>query len=108
MFFISPAFAETATEATTKAADSPGFLMSILPLLLVFFVFYIMVIRPQNKRMLDHKKTISELKKGDKVITGGGVIATVKKLVGDDEIVLEIADGVEITAIRSSIVQTRK
>lgn len=109
MFFISPAFAQAATETADAAAPAgPGFLVTMAPLILVFFVFYVLVIRPQNKRLMEHKETINNLKKGDKVVTGGGLIATVKKLSGEEEVVLELADGVEVTALRHTIMMLRK
>ncbi len=108
--FISPAFAQEAASdaaATAATGDGAGFLMSMLPLLLIFFVFYVMVIRPQNKRIIEHRQMINNLQKGDKVVTGGGIVATVKKLVGDDEVVLEIADGVEVTAMRHTLMMKK-
>jgi preprotein translocase subunit YajC len=107
MFFISPAFAQEATEATAKAAEAPGLLVTMAPLVLVFIVFYAVVIRPQNKRLMEHRKTINELKKGDKIVTGGGVIGTVKQLQGEDELVVEIANGVDITVLRPTILSIR-
>ena len=98
--FISPAFAQDATDA---AAAAPNPLMSMLPILLIVIVFYFMVIRPQSKRIQEHRNLIQNLQKGDKVVTGGGFIATVVKLSGDDEIILKLADGVEVTAVRSTI-----
>lgn len=107
--FISPAFAQTASDvaAPAAAADGAGFLMSMLPLLLIFFVFYLMVIRPQNKRIMEHRQMINNLQKGDKVITGGGIVATVKKLSGDEEVVLEIADGVDVTVMRHTLMMLK-
>lgn len=107
MSFISPAFAAEVADVAAQP-EAPNMLMTFAPLVLVFFVFYVMVIRPQNKRFAEHRKSVSELQKGDKVITGGGIVATVKKLQGDDEIVLEIANGVEVTALRHSISTVRK
>lgn len=107
MNFITPAFAQEAADAADSAAQTSNFFMSMLPLLLIFFVFYVMVIRPQNKRMQEHRQTINDLKKGDKVVTGGGVVAKVVKLQGDDEIVLEIANGVEITVLKHTIMMLR-
>jgi preprotein translocase subunit YajC len=100
---ISPAFAAEAGEA----AGAPGAFMSMLPLLLVLVVFYFMVIRPQSARMRQHRTMIDNLKKGDKVVTGGGLVASVVKVQGDDEIVLKLADGVEVTALRSTIMTMR-
>lgn len=106
MFFISPAFAETATSAADAVAGTeaagPGFLVTMAPLILVFFVFYVLVIRPQNKRMMEHRKTINDMQKGDRVVTGGGIIATVKKVVNDSEVVLDLG-GTEVTALRQTI-----
>lgn len=103
--FISPAFAQTAPDAATL--QDPSLFTTMLPLVLVFIVFYVMVIRPQNKRMAEHRAMIGALQKGDKVVTGGGFVATVKKVSNDNEVVLEIADGVEVTALRHTITMTR-
>lgn len=108
MFFVSPAFAADTVVVAADVAEKPGLLSIMAPLILVFFVFYVLVIRPQNKRIQEHRKTVNELAKGTKVVTGGGVIATVKKLEGDDEIILEIAPGVEVRALRHSIMMVRK
>jgi preprotein translocase subunit YajC len=100
--FISPAFAQEAASAT--AASAPSALGTVLPLLLVLVVFYFLVIRPQSARIQEHRKLIDSLQKGDKVVTGGGLIATVVRIIPEsDEIVLKIADGVEVTALRSTI-----
>lgn len=102
--FISPALAQSATQA----APEGSFLISMLPLLLIFVVFYLMVIRPQNKRLIEHRRMINELQKGDKVVTGGGLVGTVKKVVeGSDEVVIEIAEGVQVKAVRSTIMAVR-
>ncbi len=65
--------------------------INYLPLLLIFAVFYMLLIRPQQRRMQEHKKLVSGLKRGDKVLTGGGLIATVIKVTENDEVQLEIA-----------------
>lgn len=77
--------------------------VSFLPLILIFAVFYLLLIRPQQRRMQEHRKLVAGLKRGDKVITGGGLIATVTKVTEDDEVQLEIAEGVRVRALRSSI-----
>jgi preprotein translocase subunit YajC len=103
--FITSAFAAD-TAAAAPAPDSMAAFFQatpLLPLLLVFVVFYFIVIRPQNARAKEHRNMIAALEKGDKVVTGGGLIATVKKIVSDDEIVLELANGVEVHAVRSMI-----
>jgi len=110
--FITPAFAETAAETGATVADaapagSLGALASVFPIFLILIVFYIMVIRPQNKRFREHRDMINNLQKGDKVVTGGGLIGTVKKIAGDDEIVLELSEGVQVHAVRSTIMAIR-
>ena len=108
--FITPAFAQTATTTATDAAMGGGgvsMLTSMLPVFLILAVFYLFVLRPQNKRLQDHRTMVNNLEKGDKVVTGGGLIATVKKTVGDDEVVLEIAEGVQVHAVRSTIMAKR-
>ena len=101
--FISPAYAAD----TAAAAGEPGLFMSFLPLLLVFAIFYFPIIRPQNKRMQEHRRMIDNLKRGDKVVTAGGIVATVKKLINDDEVQLDLADGVTVTAVRSTLMANR-
>lgn len=102
--FISPAFAQ---DVTDMAADAePSFVTSMLPLVLIFFVFYVMIIRPQNKRMQEHRSMIGELRRGDRVVTGGGLIGTVKKLM-DDEVSIEISPGVNVNIVRSTIMTIR-
>lgn len=107
---ITPAFAEMTTatgEAAVKAGQDGNLLMSMLPILLILVVFFFMVIRPQNKRLQEHRNMINGLEKGDKVVTGGGLIATVKKTVNDEEVILELADGVQVHAVRSTIMAVR-
>ena len=104
--FIKPAFAETA--AVTGEVAQGSMLTSMLPLLLILGVFYIMVIRPQNKRLQEHRKMITELKKGDRIVTGGGLIGKVKKVTeGSDEVSVELSDGVEVNVLRSTIMMLK-
>lgn len=102
--FITPAFAQ---DAAASMADAPNPIVSMAPIFLIIIVFYFMVIRPQSKRIQEHRQMIQNLEKGAKVVTGGGFVATVVKLVGDNEVVLKLADGVEVTAIRSTIMSIR-
>ncbi len=113
--FITPAFADTAAGAAVAAASSQTGIGSsmfqsspIAPLLIVIVLFYFMVIRPQNQRAQEHRTMIANLQKGDKVVTGGGLIATVKKVVSDEELVLELADGVNVHALRSTILTKKE
>lgn len=99
------AFAEevatTADAAAPMAAGSP--LTSVLPLLMIFVVFYFLLIKPQQKRMKAHQASLAALKKGDKVVTGGGIIGKITKMNDADTITVEIASGVEVVVAKSTI-----
>ncbi|HEX2752266.1 MAG TPA: preprotein translocase subunit YajC [Alphaproteobacteria bacterium] len=106
--FISSAYAAAGDAAAAVEPVGAGSLLGpLLPLLLIFVVFYFMVLRPQNKRIVDHRKMIDNLQKGDKVVTGGGLNATVKRLAGNEEVILDLGNGVEVTAQRYSIMMVR-
>jgi len=97
--FISPAFAQ-------GAGDAGGGLASLLPLVLIFAVFYFLLIRPQQKKMKVHKEMLASVRRGDKVVTGGGIVATVTK-VNDatDELTVEIAENVKVKIRRGTILE---
>ena len=78
-------------------------LASFVPLILIFVVFYFLLIRPQQKKMKEHKVTLSAIRRGDKVVTGGGIVGTVTKVIDDLEITVEIADGVKVRVQRGLI-----
>ena len=83
---------------------SMGLLMGILPWVLIFAIFYLLMIRPQQQRVKQHQAEIAAVKKGDEVITGGGIRGRVTK-VNDEEAEVEIAQGVRIRVIKSTITQ---
>jgi preprotein translocase subunit YajC len=74
-----------------------------LPLILIFAVFYFLLIRPQQKKMKAHRELMSQLARGDRVVTNGGLVGTVTKLLNDNEVQVEIADGVRVTIMRPMI-----
>ena len=78
--------------------------MGIVPWLLIFVIFYMLMIRPQERRVKEHQAAIGAVKKGDEVITGGGIRGRVTK-VSDDEAEVEVAQGVKIRVIKSTISQ---
>ena len=97
---ISPAFAQS--------AGGGGDLTSLLPFVLIFVVFYFFLIRPQQKRAKEHREMVSQLRRGDKVITSGGVVGTVTKSVDDQETVeVEIAKDVKVNIMRTMIADKR-
>ena len=96
-----------AADAATTTAQEPNLLVSLFPLLLVFLIFYFLIMRPQNKRIAEHRRMVENLRRCDKVVTGGGLIATVKKVNSDDELQVELSDGVLVTVVRSTIMSIR-
>ena len=93
-FFISNAYAQDAA--------ATGGLMSFLPLIVIFAVFYFMLIRPQMKRSKEHKQLVSQLSKGDEVITNGGLLGKIID-VSDSFVTLELADNLQIKLQRSAV-----
>ena len=75
----------------------------LIPLILIFVIFYFFLIRPQQKRVKEHKDMVKNLKRGDEVITSGGIIGTVDRVFEDDRIELQISDGVKVQVIRNTI-----
>ena len=74
-----------------------------IPLILIFVIFYFFLIRPQQKKVKDHKLMVAALKRGDEVVTSGGVIGTVERILGDDKIDLSISENVTIQVVQSTI-----
>ena len=74
-----------------------------IPLILIFVIFYFFLIRPQQKKIKDHKLMVSQLKRGDEIVTSGGIIGKIEKISDNDKIELSIADNVTVTIIRSTV-----
>ncbi|MDC1158596.1 preprotein translocase subunit YajC [Pelagibacteraceae bacterium] len=79
-----------------------------IPLILIFIIFYFFLIRPQQKRVKDHKIMVEGLKRGDEVITSGGIIGTVERVMEDDRIEVLIGDSTKVQIIRSTITSLLK
>jgi preprotein translocase subunit YajC len=101
--FIPSANAQTT--AGQPAADGlSAVLQGPLPMLAIMaLIFYFLVFRPQQQRAKEHKRLLGDLKRGDSVVTSGGFIGTVYRVVSDDELIVEIADGVRVRTVRSTI-----
>ncbi|CAA7623537.1 Immunogenic membrane protein YajC [Candidatus Terasakiella magnetica] len=95
--FVSPAFAQTASAGIGASMGD------FLPLVMIFVVFYFLLIRPQQKKMKQHKEMLGQMRRGDRVLTAGGILGTVNKLVNDTEVVVEIAEGVRVRVLRATI-----
>jgi|TARA_B100000902_G_C26612025_1_gene575582 preprotein translocase subunit YajC len=83
-------------------------LSQFIPLILIFIIFYFFLIRPQQKRVKDHKVMVESLKRGDEVITSGGIIGTVEKVMEDDRIEVLIGENTNVQIIRSTITSLLK
>ena len=79
-----------------------------IPLILIFVIFYFFLIRPQQKRVKDHKAMVEGLKRGDEVITSGGIIGIVDRVMEDDKIEVTLAENVKVQIIRSTITSLLK
>ena len=99
--FISPAYAQDAA----AAAGGTGMLMQFLPLILIFVVFYFLLIRPQQKKAKTHREMLAALRRGDRIVTSGGIIGTIAKVVSDTELQVEIAEGVKVRVLRGTVAE---
>ena len=96
--FITPAFAQTA-----GASSTAGMLSQIVPFILIFGIMWFLLIRPQQKKAKEHRAMVEAVRRGDQVITAGGLIGKVSKVKEDGEVEVEIADGVKVRVVRSTI-----
>jgi preprotein translocase subunit YajC len=94
---ISPAYAQG-----TGILDQNA-LIQFLPLVLIFVVFYFLLIRPQQRKAKDQRAMLDALRRGDRVVTGGGIIGTVARVDSPEEVTVDIADGVRVRVLRSTI-----
>ena len=98
---ITPAFAQAA------GGDATSMLTSLLPFALIFVIMYFLILRPQQKRVKDHAELVKNLRRGDTIVTSGGLVGKVTKVVDDDQVEMEIADGIRIRQMRQMISAVR-
>ena len=96
---FTPAYAQTAG----GSAGAMSGLAGIIPFILMFVIFYFLLIRPQQKRVKEHKQMVENLRRGDQVVTAGGIHGKVTKVGQEDEAELQISDGVRIRVVKSTI-----
>ena len=101
--FASPAFAEAAGAAPAGGAST---LLSFAPIFFIFIIFYFLLIRPQQKRMKEHRNTLEMVKKNDQIVTAGGIVAKVIA-VGETEVDAEISPGVRVKIVKATIAEVR-
>ena len=83
------------------------FLQTIMPLVLLFGIFYFLLIRPQQQRLKRHQQMIEAVKKGDMVVTSGGIVGKVAKVKDDGELLVEIADNVQVRIVKGTLTEVR-
>ena len=99
---ITSAYAQASSPLGGLGAAG-GEIQAFLPIILIFVVFYFMLIRPQQKRAKQHKEMLTAIRRGDRVVTSGGILGTVTKVVSDTEVAVEIAEGVRVRVLRATI-----
>ncbi len=101
---ISPAYAQ----AAGGLGGGSDLIMSLAPLVLIFAVFYFLLIRPQQKKMKEHREMLSNVRRNDRIVTNGGLVGVVTKVTeGDDLLTMEIAPGVRVQVARARIAEVR-
>ena len=100
--FITPAYAQAA-----GAGDTNSMLMSLLPFALIFVIMYFLILRPQQKKVKDHQELVKNIRRGDTVVTTGGLVGKVTKVTDDEQIEVEVADGVRVRQMKSMIAEVR-
>ncbi len=99
--FISPAYAQT---PSLLGGEGMSFLV---PMVLVFVIMYFLILRPQQKRVKQHAEMVKNVRKGDTVITSGGLVGKVTKVVDDDQIEVELAEGIRVRQMRAMVTDVR-
>ena len=99
--FITPAFAQG------SPLGGDNMLVSLLPFVLIFVIMYFLILRPQQKRVKQHQEMVKNVRKGDTVINSGGTIGRVTKVIDDEQIEVEIADGTRVRQMRQMIAEVR-
>ena len=94
-----------ATPAYAQAAGAGSAFGSLIPLILIFAIMYFLLIRPQQKKVKEHAKMVDALRRGDQVVTAGGLIGKVAKVKEDNEVEVELAQGVKVRVVKTTISQ---
>ena len=96
--FATPAYAQA-------IGGGGGAFASFIPLILIFAIMYFLLIRPQQTKLKDHQKMVAALRRGDQVVTQGGLIGKVSKVKDDNEVEVELGEGVKVRVVKSTIAQ---
>jgi len=101
--FISPAFAQ----APSFLGGGDNMLVSLLPFILIFVIMYFLILRPQQKRQKQHADMVKNVRRGDTVITSGGLVGKVTKVIDDEQVEVEVAEDVKVRQMRSMLADVR-
>ncbi|WP_367714490.1 preprotein translocase subunit YajC [Nitratireductor sp. GISD-1A_MAKvit] len=99
--FVTPAYAQAG------AGGTPDIFVSILPFVLIFVIMYFLIIRPQRQQMKKRAEMLSAVRRGDTVVTGGGLVGKVTKVINDAELEIDLGGGNKVTAMRSMLAEVR-
>src|SRR5262245_61174921 len=97
---ISPAYAQA-------ASGGSDFLIQLMPILLMFVIFYFLLLRPQQQRVKQHREMVANIRRGDTVVTGGGIVGKVTKVRDDNEIEVEIAENTRVRVLKGTVTEVR-
>jgi preprotein translocase subunit YajC len=100
LMFVTPAYAQ-------GVGASPDMFISILPFVLIFVIMYFLIIRPQRAQLKKRQEMLSAVRRGDTVVTGGGFVGKVTKVIDDNELEIDLGGGTKVTALRSTITDVR-
>src|SRR5215831_19942247 len=99
LMFISPAYAQT--------SGGGDFLIQLVPILLMFVIFYLLLLRPQQQKVKQHREMVANLRRGDTVVTAGGIVGKVTKVRDEQEIEVEIADNTRVRVVKGTVAEVR-
>lgn len=99
--FVTPAYAQSTTAA------GPDMFISILPFILIFVIMYFMIIRPQRAQIKKRSEMLAAVRRGDTVVTGGGLVGKITKVIDDNEVEVDLGNGLKVTAMRSTLMDVR-
>lgn len=100
---ITPAFAQ----GVAVPSGTTDLIYQLLPFVLVFVIMYLLILRPQQRRVKAHQEMVKNLRRGDTVVTSGGIIGRISKVIDDNEVQVEIAEGVRVRVARAMITEVR-
>jgi len=99
--FVTPAFAQSAT------GGAPDMLISVLPFVLIFVIMYFLIIRPQRAQQKRRAEMLAAVRRGDTVVTGGGLVGKITKVIDDSEVEVDLGGGLKVTALKATLADVR-